>query len=154
MTSSSTRVAMELLKNAYNRTGVYRMHHNIDAYSKDAYLDTLARYQDEFVATCGNRFRTKYDIHRIIFGLDAHWRGKAVLKLVKKPNIWKRYVVSRFNDIQWETFNGNGKEDTYQQILKYKPKLFCINDSGKMEERENGRRFLDSLFPQPSKFEK
>jgi hypothetical protein len=38
--------------------------------------------------------------------------------------------------------------------LKYKPKLFCINDSGKQEERENSRRFLHLLFPEPSKFEK
>ena len=152
--SKSTRVAMRLLERMHQRLAWYRLHHNIDAYSKTAYRDTLKKYRDAFVSTYGNRFRTEYDVHRIIFGLDAVYSGKAELKIIETPSFWKRRVLSRFKKIEWDDLFGNGTEETYQYILKYKPKLFCINDSGKQEERENSRRFLHLLFPEPSKFEK
>ena len=152
--SKSSRVAMRLLESIHQRLIWYRLHHNIDAYSKTAYRDTLKKYQDAFVSTSGNRFRTEYDVQRSIFGLDAVYSGKAELEIVKKPSLWERCVLSHFQKIVWDDLFGNGTEETYQHILKYKPKLFCINDSGKQEERENSRRFLHLLFPEPSKFEK
>ncbi len=152
--SKSTRVAMRLLEGMYQRLEWYRLHHNIDAYSKTAYQDTLKKYHDSFVSTYGNRFRTEDDVQRSIFSLDAVYSGKAELKIVKTPSLWERYILSHFKKIDWDDLFGNGKEETYQNILKYKPKLFCINDSGKQEERENSRRFLDLLFPDASKFEK
>ena len=152
--SKATRVSMSLLEGTYNRLEWYRLHHNIDSYTKSAFLDTLARYHDSFVLTYGNRFRTEHDVHRVIFGLDAVYADKADLEIVKHPSIFERKVLSLFKKVTWDNLIGNESEKTRQNILKYKPKLFCINSNPDSAERENSRRFLNSLFPEPSKFEK
>lgn len=152
--SKSTRVAMNLLQGTYNRIGWYRLHHNIDAYLKSSFKDTLNRYHDTFASTYGNRFRTEHDVHRIIFGLDAVYTDKADLEIIKPPNVWERKVLSLFKKVTWESLIGTEGEQTRQNILKYKPKMFCINSKVDSSERENSRRFLETLFPHPSKFEK
>ena len=42
-----------------------------------------------------------------------------------------------------------------QKLKKYKPKLFCINDTEETtdENRRETREFLESLFPEKSGFE-
>lgn len=152
--SKSTRVSLNLLKEVHGHLDWYRQHHNIDSFTKSAYIETLNRYHENFVATYGNRFRTEFDINRIIFALDALYSDKSVLELVKTPNIFERKVLSLFKDVSWDSLIGNESEKTRQNILKYKPKLFCVNSNPNSAERENSRRFLDSLFPAPSKFEK
>ena len=152
--SKATRVSMRLLEGTYGRLEWYRLHHNIDSYTKSSFLDTLARYHDNFVATYGNRFRTEKDVHRIIFGLDAVYADKADLEIVKHPNAWERNVLSLFKKVTWDNLIGNESEKTRQNILKYKPILFSINSNAGSEERENSRRFLNSLFSKPSAFEK
>lgn len=152
--SKSVRVAMRLLESTYQRVEWYRLHHNIDSYSKSAFIDTLKRYHDIFEATYGNRFRTEHDVHRIIFGLDAVYANKADLQIVKPPNFFERNVLSHFKSLKWESIIGNEGKKTRQNILKYKPKLFCINSNADNSERENSKRFLETLFPHPSKFEK
>ena len=152
--SKSTRVSMRLLESTYGRLEWYRLHHNIDSYTKSSFLDTLARYRDTFVSTYGNRFRTEYDVHRIIFGLDAVYADRAELEIVKPPSVFERKILSLFKKVTWDNMIGNEGPKTRKNILKYKPKLFCINSNAEADERENSRRFLDSLFSEPSKFEK
>ena len=152
--SKSTRVSLKLLEGTYHCLEWYRLHHNIDSYTKTSFLDTLSRYHDTFVSTYGNRFRTEHDVHRVIFGLDSVYANRADLEIVKPPNVWQRNVLSLFKKITWDSLIGNEGEKTRRNILKYKPKLFCINSNAGSEERENSRRFLDSLFPEPSEFEK
>lgn len=152
--SKRTRVGICLLEKEYHRLNWYRQHHNIDSYTKTAYLETLARYRDEFALCHGNRFRSDTDITRIIFALDAVYAGKAILQEIKPPSFFAKHILSHFQEVKWDSFFGNETEKTRKNILKYRPKLFCINDNGKNEERENINRFLASLFPTPSQFEK
>ena len=152
--SKCARHALGLLEGTYNRREWYRMHHNIDAYTKSAYINTLERYSDVFSASYGNRFRAENDVARVIFGVDAVYADKAKLQIVKHPSIFERKVLSLFKKVTWDNLIGNESEKTRQNILKYKPKLFCINSNPDSAERENSRRFLNSLFPEPSKFEK
>jgi hypothetical protein len=105
--SKATRVSMSLLEGTYNRLEWYRLHHNIDSYTKSAFLDTLARYHDSFVLTYGNQFRTEHDVHRVIFGLDAVYADKADLEIVKHPSIFERKVLSLFKKVTWDNLIGN-----------------------------------------------
>ena len=152
--SKGARRAFHLLEKTYNRLEWYRIHHNVDPYTKTAYKDTLARYHDEFVSTYGNRFRHENDLARVTFGVDAVYSGKADLKIVRQPNFFERKILSHFMKISWDSMLGNEGKETRENILKYKPKLFCINSNPDSAERENSRKFLQSLFPEPSKFEK
>ena len=152
--SKGARNAFQHLEKTYNRLEWYRIHHNADAYTKTAFKDTLTRYHDSFAASYVNRFRAENDMARVIFAVDAVYAGKADLEIVKPPSIFERKILSLFKKVKWDSLFGNEGPKTRQNILKYKPKLFCINSSPDSSERENCRRFLESLFPQPSKFEK
>lgn len=152
--SASIRMSLKLLEKTYHKLNWYRMHHNVDAYTKTAFKDTLQRYHDSFSITYPNRFRMPNDVSRLIFGVDAVYAGKAELQEIKPPNFIEKNILSHFTEVKWDSFLGNESEKTRKNILKYRPKLFCINDNGKTEERENIHRFFDKLFPNPSKFEK
>lgn len=149
--------AMNLLKREYEKVDSLSIHHNIDAYSKSAYLNTLSKFKDEFQNTNKYRFRNKHCIHRIIFALDAIYSGKATYRLVKEfTGLSKMFVGLN----KQEVFSYLGKEyhiDRLKKVMKQnKPKLFCLNASEKAtkEMKLEAKQFMEELFPEPSKFEK
>lgn len=155
--SSPVFRATDLLEEYYGAVDYYVTHHNIDVYSKSAYLETLTKFEAEFEATNKHRFRNKNCIHRIIFALDAVYSGKAIIRTVPAfAGISKIFV--RFN--KKEIFSYFGKEyhlDRVKHVMKQnKPKLFCLNASDKTDRKikEAARKFMEELFPEPSKFEK
>ena len=152
--SKGSRRALRLLEGTYNRLEWYRMHHQIDAYTKSAYKDTLARYHEEFASTYGNRFRAENDLGRVIFGVDAVYADKADLEIVKPLSFFEKKILSLFKQVTCDGIVGNEGEKSCKEVLKYKPKLFCFNSMAGSSESEYSRRFLDSMFPEPSKFEK
>lgn len=149
--------AICLLQKEYGNFGMLSTHHNIDAYSKDAYLETLNKFSDSFSETNKYRFRNKNCIHRLIFALDAILAGKAVYKIVPTFSGLSKIFVGLKKE---QVFSYFGKEyhiDRLRKVIKQnKPKLFCLNASEKTtkEIKLEAKRFMEEMFPNPSKFEK
>lgn len=150
-------LSCELLERKHKNVKIYTIHHNIDAYSKSCYLDTLKTFDAEIQATKTFRFRHKECVHRIIFALDAVYSGKAILKI--EPNfegLSKVFVGMNKQSI----FGYFGKEYHIDRVRKVmaqnKPKLFCLNgaENGNQEIKEKAKQFLEEMFPEASKFEK
>ena len=132
------------------------MHHNIDAYRKSLFLVTLDKFQNRLSKCFQNRFRRPDDIQRILFNLDMVYSGNAELKIVSDPKPW-RLRLDFLKKVKWESYYGADNDPKiYTRIVKYKPKLFCINSGAdaRLEEKMKVKQFMESLFPQPSKFEK
>lgn len=148
--------SVELLKRFYKVDEEwYEMHHNIDAYSKSAFLDAYKKYEIELKKCFNHRFRNVDDIQRTLFSFDMVYSGRAEFKVVNYPKPWRRYLhfLKRVN---WESYvDADNKEKTRRTILKFKPKFFCLNagQNSCKESKIEGKKFMDSLFPKKSKFE-
>lgn len=149
--------AYSLLKTEYAKVEALSIHHNIDVYSKSAYLETLRKFDDEFKNTNMFRFRNKNCIHRIIFALDAIYSGKATYKLVKEfTGLSKMFVDLN----KQEVFSYLGKEYHLNRLRKViknnNPKLFCLNAGEKAtkEIKLEAKKFMEEMYPTASRFEK
>lgn len=148
--------SLELLENTYFVEMSYELHHNIDAYCKSAYISALIKYKDNIKQCINNKFRKKEDLHRILFSLDMVYSGNAELKVVSDPNSLQR-VLHLFRKMEWESLcYSEDSKKLYKNILKYRPKFFCINSGNddSIEIQLKKKKFMDSIFPNPSKFEK
>lgn len=154
---SNMVATLRLLEKEYAKVEMMHIHHNIDAYSKKSYLNTLKKFEDSFKSTNQHHFRNDECIHRIIFALDCIYSGNAILKI--EPNF--EGLSKIFVGLQrGEIFSYFGKEhhiDRIRKVMKRnKPKLFCLNAevSGSQAVKEKAQKFMKELFPQPSRFEK
>lgn len=117
-------------------------HHNIDAYLKSLYQQTMeVTLHDEVQANNKNRLRSDEDIHRSVI---------TYLSLAEKKGR-KRYVTDKESMIL-----KIHREDHYDFLKKYNPMFFCMNDSenAKDSDREAAKIFLKERFPEKSSFEK
>lgn len=130
------------------------LHHNIDAYTKRAFLETYYRFEDELKKCMNNRFRNITDIERHLFSFDMIYNKKATLRLVEDPKPWRRKLNFIF-PVNWESYMDEDGDCTRMEILKYKPMLFCLNGNNDftIQEKIKSKQFMESLFPLPSKFE-
>ena len=148
--------SLELLENTYGKKESYELHHNIDAYRKTLFLVTLDKFQNRLSKCFQNRFRKPDDIQRILFSLDMVYSGNAELKIVTNPKPWRLHLHF-LKKVEWESLcDTDNSSKLHKRINKYKPKFFCINSSADttLEEKTKVKQFMESLFPQPSKFEK
>ena len=117
-------------------------HHNINAYLKSDYKAVVEDlFKEEIQATHINRFRDKTDIHRMLINYYGIANKTGILKYVKRKES-SRIKVHKTN---------------YQAFIdKYKPQLFCLNDSehANDDHRAQIEPFLKKVFPVKSKFEK
>lgn len=149
--------AIHLLQQEYGDFEVLSTHHNIDAYSKSAYLETLKKFSDKFTETNKYRFRNKNCIHRLIFTLDAILSSKAVYKIVPAFSGVCKVFVSLKREPVFSYFGKEYHIDRLKKVMKQnKPKLFCLNASEKATPKikMEARTFMEEMFPEPSKFEK
>ncbi|MBX2965590.1 MAG: Stealth CR1 domain-containing protein [Cyclobacteriaceae bacterium] len=117
-------------------------HHNIDAYRKVDYQRAVEDiFVDQVKKSQANRTRIYGDLHRSAFSYYSLAIGHAHLKYVGRKES-SRILVHR--------------HDFMKYINKYNPKLFCLNDSQKVtnKQREKITPFLSHLFPAKSVFEK
>ena len=134
--------ATELVK---KRFGVYYNglpHHNIDAYLKSNCQRVVEQiFKDEFDALKSNHIRSLNDIQRIIYSFVALAEKRGYLHYSSKKE---------------SLHIGIHNENHYQQFEKYKPVLFCMNDSQYAQDSDRMRlkAFLEKLFPEKSEFEK
>ena len=150
--------AYEVLLKKYkkNKSEIfYLWHHNIDAYCKSYWLKTLETFKSEIEVCYKNRFRSDDDIARILFNMDGVYANKAVLKIVTDPKPYRR-ALNFFKKVNWESYLDNdSSEKIEKEILKFKPKFFCINSGSDCSDMKKIKikNFLEKLFPEKSRFE-
>ncbi len=116
-------------------------HHNVDAYLKSDYRKVAeVDFKDEIAATITHHIRSESDIQRIIYLYYA--------LAVKRG---KSRQVGRKESCRIRLH----KPDYMYFIRKYRPFLFCLNDTHHATDEDRGRvkAFLEALFPEKSSFE-
>ncbi len=134
--------AAKLINNHFGKYYSATPHHNIDAYLRsDLERITEDVFKDEINAIVENHFRHETDIQRILFLYYALATKKGVLK-----------YSDRYDSCRIRVY----KPDYMKFIDKYKPYLFCLNDTPRATDADRTRiqPFLESLFPNKSSFEK
>lgn len=124
--------------------GIYyngKTHHNIDAYLKSSYQHTREVFDSEISATLSNHVRSSNDIQRNIYSYAALAEKRGHLCYVTQHTSFRLHINSR---------------KLYERFERYKPMLFCMNDSqfASDEDRKYAIAFLTKLFPDKSLFEK
>lgn len=117
-------------------------HHNVDAYLKSDYKKAVEEiFAGQVAASQINRTRTRGDLHRSAFSFYALSQGRAHLQYVGRSTS-SRILLN--------------KHDFKAYIRKYNPKMFCLNDSQRINDvqREMIGNLLEQHFPEKSPFEK
>lgn len=123
-------------------------HHNIDAYRKSLILKCKEEFKEEIEKSSVSPFRKSSDIERAIYQKYACLTGCGIFEQTDKTNIFNRRKDSL------ELFSQSRKKE--QKLKKFKPKLFCINDTEETTDanRRETKEFLEMMFPKKSQFEK
>ena len=134
-------------------------HHNIDAYRKSDVLDAYRRYGRWIEPMYDYPFRRPECIQRVLYAYDAIARGhghyrRAVFRVKERRAWYKRLVRPGYADSL--QFYGDGWKTGLEMLRKWRPGLFCFNDTEKSTAADRAalRGTLASLFPEPSSFEK
>ncbi len=150
-----------LVRKHFGRCTTLAPHHNIDAYTRTMCIECRKEFEQAIAATSANRFRTREDMHRSVIGYYALATGRAVLRKVSRHNgaenllghigvLFGRGIRSDSRCIP------NRAADCGALLRKYRPTLFCINDSGDASDADRARAkaFLAGLFPEKCGFER
>ncbi|MDD2796884.1 MAG: Stealth CR1 domain-containing protein [Proteiniphilum sp.] len=116
-------------------------HHNIDSYLRSDYqLVSENVFYDEIHSTITHHLRSENDIQRIIYLYYALSVGRGELRFVCRGESCR----IRLHEPDYMHF-----------INRYRPSLFCLNDSHRATDTDRGRvePFLQTLFPEKSSFE-
>ncbi len=144
----SIKNAKKLILKRFFKDINFSSHHNIDAYKKSDIISCQKEFKEEISNTINSHFRSSDNIHRIIYLDYSVAVNNGIFKQIDKKSLFhiKKDVVTLFSQ-------SRKKE---QKLKKYKPKLFCINDTEETtdENRRETREFLEKMFPEKSGFEK
>lgn len=138
----------------------FEPHHNIDAYLKSEVINCYETFKSEIDKTINSHFRNKENVERAIYQkyFIAHKKGefKRVSKVDCKLNPIKRLINLIKKEYKKDSClifpQGRNIEET---LNKFKPHLFCINDSEETtnEDRIYIKGFLQKRYPNKSAFE-
>lgn len=129
----------------YQKTGKYFSslpHHNIDAYRKSEWKTAIEDvFNDQVQSSQFRKVRTYGDFHRSALSYYALATGHGHLKYVGRKQSLRILVH---------------KQKFMNYLNKYKPHLFCLNDSQRVSDmhRKEIKPFLKARFPIKSQFEK
>lgn len=131
--------------------------HNIDAFLKSEMLNCRNEYRDEIYKTINSHFRSLDYVERTIYLYYLNAKDKGIFRLTSENNRLKRLLKALFADFKkdsLELFSQSRKKE--QKLKKFKPKLFCINDTEETTDanRRETKEFLEMMFPKKSQFEK
>lgn len=145
--------AYNLVKKNFGDSCPHFPHHNIDAYRKSDMEKCYLEFKDGFDKTEKQKFREKECIQRSIFGYYSISKGLASYKIV---DTFAERFVSFLKSQKIDSLLIELRASKLKLIKKYRPCLFCLNDSLKTtdEDRIAMKQFLDEKFPKPSSFEK
>jgi|SRR5690554_129082 len=116
-------------------------HHNIDTYLKSDYKIAVEEiFREQVLASQLNRTRTRGDLHRSAFSFYALSQGRAHLEYVRRQTS-SRILLNRHNFRAY--------------LNKYNPKMFCLNDSQRINDSHRMLigDLLQNQFPEKSPFE-
>ena len=140
--SKTIENASQLVLEKYGTYYTGMPHHNIDAYLRsDCQRISEDILYNEFSANSRNRMRSDEDIQRVVYSYIALAEKRGLL----------RYITQK--ESQHALIH---KKKHYDKIEKYKPMLFCMNDSQNANDQDRiiAKDYLDKRFPQKSAFEK
>ena len=145
--------AYKLVKDNIGPSFAHFPHHNIDAYRKSAMKDCIRFFESGFRNTASQKFREKDCIQRSVFGYYSIAKGEGCAVVADDIRLRLKAVLFHTN---LDSIQIPLSEKKFYMLDKYRPALFCINDSIKSTDvdRLALRSFLERKFPLPSKFEK
>ncbi|MCM1168446.1 MAG: Stealth CR1 domain-containing protein [Bacteroides sp.] len=131
----------DIVHKKYGRYFNSKPHHNIDAFLKSDYMDTSNIFKEDISSTLSNHFRSTNDVQRIIYTYAALAKKRVKLQYVSQKTSF-RFPIH--------------KHELYQEIEKYNPTFFCMNDSqfASDSDRIRAAEYLQHRFPVKSQFEK
>lgn len=156
--------AGDLMKSRYGRAYRAYSYHNMDAYIKSGIDWCRDIFGEEFRKAETNRLRGKGDIHRILFQyfylehnlgqLKLYHRNTKLEKLVEYMKIVIR--PDRYFDFFVCDMHALCSSRFKKFVFGLKPRVFCINDSDDVNERDCDeiQALMQRMFPQKSSFEK
>ena len=101
-----------------------------------------------------NRFRSKNDIQRILFSMNPIFQKKAVPRVLHKYSKIRKYLFW-IKPLNLESYYIQDKFKSLFALKFIHPKLFCINNSDKinLKNKKYEKIFLEHRFPHKSSFE-
>ena len=117
-------------------------HHNINALLKSVCRDVAENImRDEFVANNKNHIRNDDDVQNVVFSYVALAEKRGKLRYVTD----KESMIVKIH-----------KDKHYERLDKFRPMLFCMNDSEYANDsgRAMSKAYLEKRFPEKSEFEK
>lgn len=132
--------AARLVKEKYGKYIGHKTHHNIDAYRKSDMAATYETFREAIEPTLTNHIRSDSDIQRNLYTYAAMVEGKCKVEFVGRTTSFRFHIDNRSH---------------YRKLLRCRPMLVCFNDSqfATDDDRIRVRRFLETLYPEPSGFE-
>lgn len=132
---------------------MYETHHNIDAFSKTAYCECYEKYKS-ILEKHINRFRSEDDFQRILFSMDAVFSSKAKSKILHEYSKPRKYLFW-LKQLHLDSYCIEDKRRSLLALRCIHPKLFCINNSDRIDfkDKKYEKQFLDYKFPNKSSFE-
>ena len=150
---------MELVLDRLGDTLIYLTHHNIDSYRKSLYREAMETFKEECDFLRTKRFRFPKTLHRTVVSCFSYAKGAAVFKKVRYQRNYLMLKILPFlykgSDSYYRRAGGLSElEKTF--IRQGKFSLFCLNDTSNTSDssRRGLKDFLQTIFPEPSQFEK
>jgi hypothetical protein len=161
--------ALQIVRKHFGAVYNIAFKHAIEPKRKSYMADNAKSFYNDIIAPTATPFRDTRNIQRMVFPLldnaaerntiVLNWRvsGKRIIYDHKKDSTARRTCRT----LLWlfATIFGFVKYDCYDKmwritsfIKKYRPALFCLNDSGKNSEIKT--KLLNEMFPDKSEFEK
>lgn len=133
--------AAKLVEQRFGKYYSAKAHHNIDSYLKSDTLRTLDLFYDDLKPTFPHHMRDSSDIQRSLYIYTAMAERRAHVRYVGQKESLRVHIDNPGH---------------YKKLATYNPLLFCMNDSeyANDDDRHRSAAYLQSRFPQKSKFEK
>lgn len=143
-------LAYNFVKQNVGKSFPHFPHHNIDAYRKSDIEECYEVFKNDFDETTKQKFREKQCVQRSIYGYYSIAKGIGEARVV--DNLWAK--LTRHNGL--DSILIELKESKLKLLEKYKPYLFCLNDSLKTtdDDRIAMKKYLENKFEKPCSFEK
>lgn len=135
------RKSARMVEKKYGKYIGHKTHHNIDAFRKSDYGHTYDVFKDEIEKTFSHHLRSDEDVQRNLYSYVPVVERRAVVKFVEEKESFRCHIDNDRN---------------LKRLMSSNPLLFCLNDSeyAREDHRRNVRIFLESRFPEKSRFEK
>jgi hypothetical protein len=137
--------------NDFKKSAGHLPHHNIDAYCKSTILEFTDRFSNEVQQVVHHPFRERSQFQRDVWAAYSMATRRGHFRFTQRP--WWETILGGAHRESW--YFSLGKKNAKKNFKRIRPSLFCVNDNPNAvnSDRENGKAFLSSIFPEKSTFE-